>query len=736
MTESPSATAGAAPVAGKCLEFAPYCFDPQGLLLFRGGQQVPLPPKAAGVLGALLERPGQVVSKEELLDRVWGEGTLVADRSLSEAVGIVRQALEDDAQESTYVQTVHRRGYRFAAPVTVREVPIELPATRGPLRPPPASRASSGNRWASVFGVAAVIVTVGGMAMLADRRGEDGPDPRPGARRVVVSLPEDAPLRAARAYPFAPSLAISGDGSKIAYVSVADEQGPPRLFVKTLDRFGATAVPGTENGAVPFFSPDGAWLGFLSDGVNRIRLDGGTPLRLAPVRIPWGATWAGEEIYFVQAASSGIFRVPADGGDPVPVTTLDRAANEEDHVWPQLLPDGGHLLFGVMAETDDPEQDRIEILSLDRGERKTLVSGTEFGRYVPSGHLIYVRDGSLWGRTFDLESLEPGDREVRLLEGDPIGQGVSASRLAISDEGTLVLAPRAHFANAVSIPRDGEIVRLPVGGRFCRMPRFSPDGGRIAFTCSLRGRSDIWVLDVQRGTMGRLTNTGAGLSPVWSPDGRRIAYGLRAGDSWRVEWKSVDGVMPAERVLESDHPVFPQSWFPDGGRLVFLELHGDTGEDIWTVSMADGSRRPLVVTDSDESGPRVSPDGRWLAYHSFESGDWQVYVRRLEGPESRIQVSTGGGGWPVWSRGGSELLYYAGDFWVVEMGPGPEPAPGEPRVLHEPRTPILGDRKGAVFDVSPDGSGIVAVEYGEMPTTRLYVILDWFRELETLLPAR
>lgn len=733
MTEPSSASARSASGSGRCLEFGPFSFDPEGLLLFRDGQQVPLPPKAAGVLGALLERPGHVVGKEELLDRVWGEGTVVADRSLSEAVGIVRQALEDDAQEPTYVHTVHRRGYRFVAPVAVGEPPAGEPSRAPDDR---GSRPASAARWAILAGVIAVAVVVAGLIWLGERPAEGGPDSRRRARRVVVSLPEEAPLRAGRAYPFAPSLAISGDGTRIAYVSLAADQREPRLFVKTLDRFGPTAVIGTERGAVPFFSPDGEWLGFLNDAVNKVRIDGGTPIRIAPVGVPWGATWGGDAIYFVQAASAGIFRVGADGGDAVPVTSLDRAANEEDHVWPQLLPDGDNLLFAIMAESDDPAQDRIEILSLDTGERKTVVRGSAYGRYVPSGHLIYLRDDSLWGRTFDLESLAAGDREVRLLESDAIGQSISASRLAVSDEGTLVLASRQQFANVVSLPRDGDVVRLPVGDRFCRMPRFDPAGRRIAFTCTTDGESDIWVLDLERGTMSRLTTSGSGLSPVWSPDGRRIAYGLRAGDSWRIEWKTVDGIMPSERILESEHPVFPQSWFPDGGRLVFLELHGDTGEDIWGVSMTDGTREPLVVTDTDESGPRVSPDGRWLAYHSFESGDWHVYVSRLDEPESRVQVSSVGGGWPVWSRDGTELLYYSGDFWLVEMGPGPELAPEKPRLLRQPRTPILGDRKGAVFDLSTDGQRIVAVEYGELPTTHLFVIFDWFSELEALLPTR
>jgi DNA-binding winged helix-turn-helix (wHTH) protein/Tol biopolymer transport system component len=721
-------------------EFGPFRFDRALGFLYCDGEEVPLPPRAAGVLDHLLEHPGTLVSKDDLLDSVW-DSAEVTEYSLVEAIKVVRKALGDEGRERRYVQTIHGRGYRFVAEVRWQAVPEANAVAENGEATPQVGRGQGAPRvggWALLGGGIAIGILLG---LLVGRGGWQSPLPQ-GETPLHMSLvlPEDAALVPQGSQPV---LAVSADGRQIAYVGRAD--GETRLFLVRLDQPGAVAVPNTERALLPRFSPDGEWLAFVAGGGNRplelrkARLPDGESISLGTVgRQPGGLHWGPDGfIYFNPDPGMGIHRIPEEGGDVTVVTSPALAGGGEaqgvveTHLWPQVLDGGQALLFtsltrGVGAAIDVG----VMVQSLVDESQRTLVDGASRGQWLGNDVLTFIRDGSLWAaRVGD-------DGASVVLPGERILAEVEAPLLAVSSGNGLV-AYVDHDSPPWSLAwlrRDGESEAFPGTTSYCQYPTLSPGGATVALTCRFGGQSEIALFDTTRGTGTRVTFEGGNSVGIWTSDGSDIVFSTNREGSWTLSRMPAGADVAAEVITTSDYPVYPQDVSPDNRTLLFQRIHPEFGEGIWKADLAgEEDPEPLVDGPFHESGARFSPNGRWVAYHSNEADGWHVYVRALTAPARKIRVSTSGGGWPVWTDDGRELLYLTNRgeaIMAVTVETGDPLNVGLPRqVLAAPLAPR--NRRGAVFDLSPDGTRVLmpaAPDPG--PITQLMVKTGWLRSLE------
>jgi serine/threonine-protein kinase len=505
------------------------------------------------------------------------------------------------------------------------------------------------------------------------------------------------------------------------------------------------ALPGTEGARLPFFSPDGKWVGFFADGkLKKSPIAGGTPAILADAPTGCGASWSPSgQIAFAPSDTSGIFLVSDGGGTPRALTTLNFAAGDNSHRWPQWLPGGRALLVTVVAwsrETSD-----IVMVDASSGSRRTVQEGADFARYVPAapdaktGHLVFVRAGALAAAPFDPAGAGPAGPPVVVVEG------VRAGQFDVSASGTLAYMPGSGAAlnySLVWVDRTGAVQPINDLRRGYEDLHLSPDGRRVALTIEEAGPyspANVWLAETGRGTLTRVTFEGFSRDPVWSPDGTSVAFGSKRGASeFGIYRQRVDGQAQAERLWASPTPIWPdpQSWSPDGRTLVFSTKAKDTAEDLWTLSLeGDRSAKPWLQTASNEWAGRLSPDGRWMAYNSDESGQPEVYVQPFPGRGSKWLVSQGGGGFnAIWSRDGRRLYFRRGDqILETDVDTSAGFTLGTPRVLFSGRYLAT----GRDFDVSPDGTRLVMMRNDDPRTAAaLHVVLNWWHALEARANSR
>ena len=557
------------------------------------------------------------------------------------------------------------------------------------------------------------------------------PSVHPVPRRYVLSLPQDHRLDVRS------PAALSPDGTHLVYAAgEAGRSSRRQLYVRALDEFEARPIAGTDGGESPFFSPDGQWVGFWARGaLRKVPLDGGPPLTIAETGQLYGVSWGPGDRIVLAEVVSGLRQVPAGGGVPEVLTDLGDDIVEIAHYSPEILPGGAAVLFASTAA--GPGSHRIGVASLNTGEWKVLVEGGLAPRYSPTGHIVFVgSDGLLWAVGFDLSRLEltgepsrVSDRTVLVTQGDQ-------ALYAVADDGTLVFvaAGQAGQGHLVWVDRAAAVTPLPFPPQQYLHPRLSPDGRRVAVTIREpdEGRQAIWVLDLDRATRTLLTVEGEiNRWPVWTHEGTRIAFtSTRGGSLYDLFWKPVDGSGNAQRLLTSENVKIPISWATPRQTLAYYEMFGYA--DIWTLP-PDGEPSALETTPFDERSPMFSPDGRWLAYVSNESGQDEVYARPYPGPGSRVLISTDGGVEPVWSRDGRELYYRQDEqMMVVSIEQGAALAPGAPRVLFTaPYTFGVLYRGNPSYDVSPDGRFLmIRSEADDTMSPRLHVVLNWFEELK------
>lgn len=553
--------------------------------------------------------------------------------------------------------------------------------------------------------------------------------------RHIVSLPAEQQIVLSTPGLPTPSLALSPDGRRLVHVGLAAEGGT-QLYIRDLDEFEASPIPGTEGGFAPFVSPDGAWVGFFRAGeLRRVSIAGGSTMRISATSSRGqGADWLADgTIVFSPGVATGLMRVLASGGTPEPLTVPDAASGEVGHVYPQVLPNGKDLLFGVQT----PRGYRVAALSAETGEWHMLVDGLR-PRYLPTGHLLFSRGDSLWAVPFNLEALELDGSPRPVIDGiRPVSIG--GGDYAVSDGGSLAYVPGTHAqprTELVWANRSGRRTSLNTQPAAYRNPRLSPDGTQVAFDVYSPEAlgSSIWVSEWEAGRRTRLNVEGnIELYPAWTPDGTHLTF-TTARPGGRLHWARADGGGEAERLSLSPIPQIAGDWSPDGRVLVYTEVRSTTREDIWALPPGE-EPTPLLRTPSRETAPTFSPDGRWLAYASDESGRHEVYVVRYPEIDRRAVVSSAGGREPMWSPRGGELFYIDERNWLtaVPMDAG-RPA-GSPEALFE--TSTLPDQfLHRTYDVAPDGRRfLLAVPIDETRVDRLYFVENWYEELERLVPA-
>jgi eukaryotic-like serine/threonine-protein kinase len=527
-------------------------------------------------------------------------------------------------------------------------------------------------------------------------------------------------------------VAISPNGSRFVYPS---DRG---ITVRSRDRLGGdeVSVP-VDFARAPFFSPDGNWVGYTDgEALYKIPVGGGTPVFIAEVGEAALASWGTEGI--VVADVGGLSRVPANGGtlERLPMPPLDPG---EQAAYPELLPGGHAILFtvlptrsitvgssGVMPGT------RVEVLNVESGTRRTLVHGGGRGHYVPTGYLVYASRTSVYAVPFDVKRLE--------LRGEPIqvASDVSRGEFAVSDEGTLAYLSGGGegLSTLVWTDREGHEDPLDAPPRQYIYPRLSPDGTRIALDISDPPDRDIWIWDIGRHALQRFTvDPAANPIGVWSPDGTRIAFGSDRFGPTQLYLQRADRSEEPERLLQSVRLQMPLSFAPDG-RLLFSEEVPNHRRDIHVLSL-DGSRRveSLVHSPGQDGNAEVSPDARWLAYDSDESGQFEVYVRPYPDTDrARWQVSVGGGKQPLWSRDGRELFYrdFAGTLFSVPVTPNATFTAGRPHKILDNRSYVGGGRSltARTYDVSPDGRRFLLLKAPPSDATSLVIVVNWTEELK------
>ncbi|MBI3050332.1 MAG: serine/threonine-protein kinase [Acidobacteria bacterium] len=585
--------------------------------------------------------------------------------------------------------------------------------------------------FAGVVALVAVTTTLLALALWMLRPGESLSAAR--VTRLTMTVP--AGMQVGRVGPLEdPALALSPDGRQLVYVGI--QQGRAQLYIRVLDGIEVRALQGTDGAIAPFFSPDGQWIAFFAQGkLKKIAVSGGAIQILcdAPGVAGRSGTWAPDDIiYFPLADVSGIWKVPASGGTPTEVTTLNRSRGEVSHRAPQVLPGNRALLFTVWNGLGLDER-QLHVRSLETGERRMLLSGGHSGRYVATGHLVYARAETLMAVPMNLARLEVTGAPVALAE--QVRAWPQAAQFSISDSGDLAYLqgnPGRFQRRLVWIDRKGNMEPLPVPPGEYEAISISPDGGQAAVVVR-EGTLGIWIYEFARSTLAPfITTAGGSQAPIWTADGSRIIYrGTRMGFR-NLFWRAADGATTEERLTTKENTLqVPSSVSPDGRWLAFLEANVGTGNDIWLLSLDDArTLRPFLANPTfSEGNTRFSPDGRWIAYLSNESGRNEVYVQPFPGPGGRHLISTQGADDPLWSKTGRELFYESGDtLMAVEVRTQPTFWAGTPRVLFETR---FFNAVGRSWDVTPDGQRFLKIETIEpdVPPTHINIVLNWFQEL-------
>jgi Tol biopolymer transport system component len=477
---------------------------------------------------------------------------------------------------------------------------------------------------------------------------------------------------------FGPAAILSPDGTRLALVAAGSDQ-KRRIYVRSLDQMQATTLSGTENARNPFFSPDSQWIGFFADGkLKKISVQGGAAVTLCDAPSDLGGSWGDDgTIVFTPEQRGTLSEVSSAGGTPQPLTTLDKQAGELTQRWPQVLPGSRAVLFTSNTHQGNYEDSDIVVYSMASGQRKTVQRGGLYARYLPSGHVVYMHEGTLFAMPFDLRRLEVTGQPTPILEGVVTASNVGGAQVSFSDTGNFVYVAGSGAGQNVSIywmDREGKFTPLrETPGNYLN-PAFSPDGKRLALEISDGKRRDIWVYEWERDTLTRLTFAGeSNETPVWTPDGQRIVYtSQEKGGTYNLWWVRADGAGDAQRLTESKRTQRRGSWRPDGKVLAFTQLNSPAW-DIMTLAIEGdeksgwkpGESKPFLNSAFFAVEPAFSPDGRWLAYMSNESGPFEVYVRPFPGPGGKWQVSTGGALYPKWSRNGKELFYRTEDSRIM-----------------------------------------------------------------------
>lgn len=634
--------------------------------------------------------------------------------------------------------------------------------------PAPAAPTKSRNRAVFGIGVALAGLVIGSLATATVIRSRTG---QPGERtpiivRSVISITPAEHLQAIapdrttnEGRPSRTAMAWSPDGRSIVFSALQGDR--QQLYVRGIDQLTARPMSGTEGASSPFFSPDGRWVAFWSGGVlKKTPADGNGPATpICEIPAIYGATWGAKDtIIFSRGAQLGLWRVSATAGKPEVIATPDIKKGELKYLLPQMLPGDRTVIFTV-THTPLPTWEDTEIVaqSLATGERKVLVQGAADGRYLPSGHLAFVRRGTLMAMPFDVDRLEATGGTVALIAdvmqaaNEPSEQfDTGAGQFSVSNSGALLYLPGGIFPDperslAWVDRTTGAVHPLPLPTKAYLSPRISPDGRQIVVWT--QGDRNIWVHDIARGTLMKLTSEGRNARAIWTPDGKGVVYGSATAGNENLFLKPADGNGTAKQLTDSANDLYAATWSTDQA-LILVEYRGGSNNDIMVMSRSgDRQLRPVVQTRFNDAYPDLSPDGHWLAYSSDESNPAEVYVQPYPGPGVRQQVSANGGTGPAWSHDGHELFYmsrpaFGGQAILTKMMAVPVTlhptlAFGTPHQLFEGRYGATAGIRS--YDVTADGKRFLIVQQKERPAvaaSEMILVQNWLEEVKARVPVK
>jgi Tol biopolymer transport system component len=543
------------------------------------------------------------------------------------------------------------------------------------------------------------------------------------------------------------SLALSPDGRLLASV-VRGADGRVQLGTRRLDQSQLTVLANTEGAMEPFFSPDSRWIAFSDTAsLKKISVEGGAPVTICDRR-NLGGSWGDDgTIVASLGVGVGLSRIPPGGGEPLPLTTVDYNKGEFAHRWPQVLPGSQAVLFTVYAGALNADNYDIDVVSLKAGKRKTVYHGGYFARYLPSGHLVFVHQNTLFAVPFDLQRLAVIGSPQPVLQGI-LNQFDEGGYFAFSQNGTFVyVAGKAELPRSIFwMDAQGRTKPLEPAPGFYASPQFSPDGKHLAFSLDDgQGHSDIWIHNLESNTTARLTSlAGRNLFPVWTPDGKGIVFSNFTVSHSAIYWMRSDGSGEAQKMTSVENQWRPQAISRDGKWLAVIVPGGTGGVPIAMVPIEEDSNHPrlgkavpFLETPFITISPVFSPDGRWVAYRSGEPGKRGIWVQPFPGPGGQWQVSAGPDEmFPIWSRDGHQLFFLAdGRIMVADYSVnGDSFVPSKPRVWSEKRLLDLGSPPFLNYDLAPDGKRFAVILYPdgtaeEKPITHVTFLLNFFDEL-------
>jgi serine/threonine-protein kinase len=527
-------------------------------------------------------------------------------------------------------------------------------------------------------------------------------------------------------------LALSPDGTHLAYVISHGVDGL-RLYVQALDEFEPRLIAGADTPQRPFFSPDSQWLGFSDSGkLKRVAVSGGAPQTICDTPAVGGATWATDDtIVFSPHLRSGLFRVPAGGGTPQVMTSL--RPGEKSHRLPQVLPGGKSVLFTIIPSNIRSFDDaQIAVASVDSGQMKVLRERGTNPRFVPTGHLLYLRGLSLIAAPFDPRREEVIGRSVAVLDGVSSVLDGGSVLAAVDDHGLLAYLRGTVFGSdnrLVWVDRQGRIEPLiDTLGAYSGVS-LSPDGQTLAIDI-MAANDQIWLYNLARRTMTELTYDWDNEFPIWAPDGKRVAFESDRAGPFNFYWQNRDGSGSIERLTVSPRRQGGGSWLPDGKGFAYVDSSPRTDWDIWLLSLASGRpTRPLIEAPFNQWFATFSPDGRWLAYVSDETGQSEVFVQPYPSLDAKWHISSGGGTHPKWGK--HELYYRTGrQFMAVPFRTEPTFVPESPQLL------FSGEFADG-YDVAPDGRFImIQVAPDVSPAREITLVHNWTEELKQRVLTR
>jgi serine/threonine-protein kinase len=600
----------------------------------------------------------------------------------------------------------------------------------------PAGAARRVREWVAWIAAAAAIAAAGFFGLHLT------PDDEAPSTRFSVSVGKEQQL----SYVGLPIVGLSPDGRTLAFTATILEEGEDYIFLRRLHEEDVWPLAGTEKGSHPFFSPDGKYIGFFADGeLRKIPVEGGSVVTLAETPNSRGGVWLPDNtILYSPEYSAGLWSVPASGGRSEVLVDIDVEKGERTFRFPDFHPNGRTVLFTVGA-VDSPnsyDDATIDAFDISSGTRSVLIEGASMARFVGEDRVVFWRAGTLFAMAYDADQIAVLGEPVAVISdigGDPSS---GAGYFAVSGSGTIAWVKGAvtqtNSLLAIADP-DGNVERLPLEPNGFHQPRFSPDGNRLAMTVG-QGQygvdGEVWIYSLESGAFNRFTFGGNNVYPVWTPDGRHIAY-QKYQDASGVIMKPADGSGSTVQVApNSAAPVFPDSFGPDGNTLAYTRV--GQSSDIYLITKGEEPR----LFERDASCADISPDGRWIAYTSPASGTTNIFVRPVEG-EGMWQVSPTAGGYARWSGDGKRLYYIRLDvpkrpLMVVDVESGDTFRAGPPRMVAED----LGNRfvtataPAVNWDVSPESDRFVFVEYvrDERAAAKVEFAINWAQNLKLELP--